>query len=89
MLDLLHKRHAPLVVALLSVTFTAERLGSDKVRVKDQDLALDRYRLGLRDGDYLVWATPAGAVYKVLPPAGKNAVPVVLEGYQDATRDLK
>ncbi|NKY40941.1 DUF3375 family protein, partial [Cellulomonas septica] len=25
MLDLLHKRHAPLVVALLSVTFTAER----------------------------------------------------------------
>jgi len=72
----------------LMLTFTIERLGSDTIKVKDAEMKLDRYRVRLRSGDYLVWADPSGRVCKLLPP-GAKASPVVLEGYEEATRELK
>jgi hypothetical protein len=72
----------------LVLTFTIERLGNDTVKVKNEDVKLDRYKVRLRSGDYLVWADVSGRVCKLLPP-GAKASAVVLEGYEEATRELK
>jgi hypothetical protein len=72
----------------LLLTFSVERLGDDPVKVKDREEKLGRYRVGLRSASYLVWARTDGRVCKILP-AGAKAVPVVLEGYEQATRALK
>ncbi len=69
-------------------TFTADRTGSDAVTAGGKELRLDRYRVKLRSGDYSVWADADRKVYKILP-GGDKAVPVVLEGFEDATRNLK
>jgi hypothetical protein len=69
-------------------TFTAERLAADTVTVKDKEVKLDRFRLKLRGGDYTAWADADGRVVRVQGLAAK-AVPVVLEGFEDATRGLK
>jgi hypothetical protein len=69
-------------------TFTAERQSSVTVSVKDKDVKLDRYRLKLRGGDYAAWADADGRVVRVQGAAAK-AVPVVLEGFEAATRGLK
>lgn len=55
--------------------------------VKDKTVELTRYRIQLRSGDYLVWARPDGTVCKLIAK-GAKAVPVVLEGYEEATRNL-
>jgi len=72
----------------LLLTFTIERLGQDTVTVGERKLSLDRYRVRLRSGDYLVWADATGRTVR-LYPAGKPAAFVVLEGFEDATRELK
>jgi hypothetical protein len=69
------------------LTFTIERLGEDSLTLKERKIALDRYRVTLRSGDYTVWADAAGLVYKLVP-AGKPDDFVVLEGYEEVTRGL-
>jgi hypothetical protein len=76
------------VQGLQKQTFTAERQAADTVTVKDKELKLDRYRLQLRGGEYAAWADGEGRVVRVQGLAPK-AVPVVLEGFEDATRGLK
>lgn len=71
----------------LQLTFSIDRVGADHVTVGEKKHALERYRIRLRSGDYLTWADSAGKVYKLMP-AGKPAAAVVLEGFQEATRDL-
>jgi hypothetical protein len=70
-----------------ALTLTIEHLGTDKVTVEDRTVELDRYRVHRRGGDCLVWADPSGIVCKLLP-AGPRATPVVLEGFEQATRNL-
>jgi hypothetical protein len=70
------------------LTFTIEREGADKVMVKDKPVELTRYQVHLRSGDYVVWALPDGVVCKLMAREAK-AVPVVLDGYEEATRNLK
>jgi hypothetical protein len=72
----------------LMPTFTVERSGVDGVKVKNEAQELTRYRVGLRNASYRVWARAEGRVCKILPE-GERAVPVVLEGYEEATRGLK
>lgn len=72
----------------LMLTFEVERLGTDTIEVKEKDFALTRFRVKLRSGNYTVWGFPDGRVCKILPP-GKSPVPVVLEGYEEAVRELK
>jgi hypothetical protein len=70
------------------LTFTIERVGRDTVRKDGQAVRLDRYRVRLRSGDYLVWADADRRVLKLLPLAAR-AEPVVLEGFEEATRRLR
>lgn len=72
----------------LLLTFAVERVGEDPIKGKGREKKLRRYRVQLRSGSYTVWARNDGCVCKILP-AGPRAVPVVLEGYEDATRALK
>ncbi|HKI32770.1 MAG TPA: hypothetical protein VKA46_13045 [Gemmataceae bacterium] len=76
------------VQGLQNQTFTVERQAADTVTVKDKEVKLDRYRLKLRGGEYAAWADAEGRVVRVLGLAPK-AVPVVLEGFEEATRGLK
>jgi hypothetical protein len=76
------------VQGLQKQTFTAERQGTDAVTVKDKEVKLDRYRLKARGGDYTAWADGDGRVVRVQSLAPK-AVPVVLDGFEEATRALK
>jgi hypothetical protein len=69
-------------------TYTVERQAADTVTVKDKEVKLDRYRVKLRGGEYAVWADGEGHVIRLQGVAAK-AVPVVLEGYEDATKGLK
>jgi hypothetical protein len=79
---------------LQRLTFTIERLEkSDTVTVKDAqtqkdvEVKLDRYRIRLRSGDYLAWADGNARVVRLMPLAAR-ALPVVLEGFEAATRSL-
>jgi hypothetical protein len=72
----------------VSTTFSIEKAGNDKVKVKDREVNLTRYQVKLRSGDYTVWAEPNAKVVKIVP-ADAKAGPVVLDGYEEATRDLK
>jgi len=76
------------VQGLQTPTFTVERQGDDAVTLKDKAVKLDRYRIKLRGGEAAVWADGDGRVVRVQPLAAK-AVPVVLEGFEDATKGLK
>lgn len=69
-------------------TFTAERQAADTVTVKDKEMKLNRFRLKVRGGDYTAWADGEGRVVRVQGLAPKS-VPVILEGFEDATRGLK
>jgi hypothetical protein len=69
-------------------TFTIERLGTDKIKIKDADVTLNRHQLKLRSGDYLTWADEENRVVKILPRAAGSS-PIVLEGFEEATRELK
>lgn len=72
----------------LTPTFAIERVGTDTVKVKGESQELTRFRVSLRNASYRVWARADGRVCKILPQ-GERAVPVVLEGYEEATRGLK
>jgi hypothetical protein len=69
------------------LTFTLDRVGEDSFMLKERKVALDRYRVALRSGEYTVWADAGGLVYK-LAPVGKPDDFVVLEGYEEVTRGL-
>ncbi|HEX5270915.1 MAG TPA: hypothetical protein VFW33_10525, partial [Gemmataceae bacterium] len=68
--------------------FTAETLPPVTIAVKDKEMKLDRYRLKVRGGDYAAWADGDGRVVR-LQGVARGAVPVVLDGFEDATRGLK
>jgi hypothetical protein len=72
----------------LTPTFTVEHTGTDAVTRKGKEEALERFEVRIRASTNRVWAKPDGVVVKILP-AGQRAVPVVLEGYEEATRGLK
>jgi hypothetical protein len=73
------------------LTFAVERVGGDSVTVKEKDkevaVKLDRYRVTLRSGDYLAWTDPSRRVVRLVPASGKGD-PVVLQGFEEATRSL-
>src|SRR5262249_27899946 len=68
----------------LVLKFRIERLGTDTI---SPQLSLDRYRIRLRSGDYLVWADANRRVYKLFP-AGQPKAFVALEGFEEATKKL-
>jgi hypothetical protein len=69
--------------------FSIERLGTDKITAFGKEHVLARCRARLRGGSsYLVWVFADGRVCKILP-GGEKAIPVVLEGFDNATRGLK
>ena len=70
----------------LTPTFTIELAGKNLITVKDKKETLDRYRIQLRSGEYIAWAKPSGLVVKLQQPKGGA---VVLEDYEEATRELK
>ncbi len=76
------------VQGLQKQAVSAERQATDAVTLKDKELKLERYRLKLPGGDYAAWADGEGRVVRVQGLVPK-AVPVVLEGFEDATRGLK
>src|SRR5262249_43097501 len=61
-------------------TFTIERLGPDKIKMKDAEVTLNRYQVKLRSGEYLAWADEENRVIKILSRAAGSS-PIVLEGY--------
>src|SRR5262249_6113883 len=75
------------VNGMLPQAFTIERHDSETVKDRDMELKLARYRVRLRSGEYHVWADKTGRVLK-LQPVGAKTMPVVLEGYEDVTREL-
>lgn len=76
------------VKATLRLRFSVERLGKDTLRSKDKALELDRYRIRLRSGDYLVWADSSHRVIKLVP-AGAPMAEVVLEGFEESAQILR
>src|SRR5262245_8258497 len=69
-------------------TFTIERVGEDKITLKDKELKLHRHDITLRSGGYRAWSDNDGRIVRIVPRSGDNA-PIVLEGYEDSTRELK
>ncbi len=80
------------VQPLRKLTFTVERVGENAVTVrqadKDVELKLNRFRVKLRSGEYVVWGDAAGRVLRLVPADGKGDF-VVLEGFQAATKGLR
>jgi hypothetical protein len=70
----------------LIVSFTIERVGEDKIMLKEQDVKLYRHDIRLRSGGYRAWSDDEGRVVRIVPRGGG---PIVLEGYEEATRELK
>lgn len=69
--------------------FSIERLGTDTIMVGRMEQVLTRCRARLRGGSaYLVWVRADGRVCRIVPEGGKG-FPVVLEGYEEATKALK
>lgn len=71
----------------LKLNFTIEHVGQDSIVVKGERVKLDRYRIRLRSGDYVVWADSSRTVVKLMP-ANAKAGQVVLEGYEKSTGGL-
>jgi hypothetical protein len=71
-----------------TLKFTAEKLGQDEVSVDGNKRTLDRYRVELRSGGYLVWADGGGRVIKLCSEK-TPANAVVLDGFEEATKALK
>jgi len=76
------------VEGMLNQTFTVERQAADTITLKDKEVKLDRYRVKARGGDFAAWADADGRVVRVEGLAPKSA-PVVLEGYEGATKGLR
>jgi hypothetical protein len=72
----------------LTPKFTVEQVGEDKITAGGADHTLRRLRVRLRASTNTVWVFPGGRVCKILPD-GAKAVPVVLQGFEEATRGLK
>lgn len=72
----------------LTPTFTIERVGEDKITLKEKDVKLRRHDIHLRSGNYRAWSDDEGRIVRIVPH-GADSVPVVLEGYEEATRELK
>jgi hypothetical protein len=70
------------------LTFTVEPVKEDVILVAGKKVTLQRYRVTLRSGAYLVWADRSARVYRLMPP-GKPGGAVILEGYETATADLR
>lgn len=73
--------------ASLRLDFVIERLGSDALTVSGRQVALDRYRVRLRSGDYLVWADSDRRVVKLFP-AGKPSAFVVRQELAEPAQPL-
>src|SRR5262249_48039734 len=72
----------------IPIAFTIERAGTDKITLKEKEIALHRHDIHLRSGGYRAWSDADGRVVRIAP-RGPGGVPVVLEGYEEATRELK
>jgi hypothetical protein len=70
------------------MTFTINRVGGDTITIKGQKQELHRYLITLRSGAYLAWADGNGMAVKLMPPNRPQGA-VVLEGFEEATRELK
>ena len=73
------------------LTFAVERAGENTVTAKEDDkpaeLKLNRFRVRLRSGGYVVWADAAGRVIRLAPAGAKDNF-VVLQGFEEATKGL-
>jgi hypothetical protein len=68
--------------------FTVEPIQEDAVVIDGKKVMLQRYRVQLRSGAYLVWADASGRVVRLTPP-GKPGAHVTLEGHEKAMAELK
>jgi hypothetical protein len=73
---------------LLMPTFTIERVGKDKITLGDREIELHRHDIQLRSGGYRAWSDDDGRIVRIVP-RGSGGSPVVLEGYEAATKELK
>lgn len=71
-----------------TLSFTVEPIQEDRIEVAEKKVTLQRFRVVLRSGSYLVWADRSGRTYLLMPP-GKPGARVVLEGYEKATSGLR
>jgi hypothetical protein len=69
-------------------TFTIERVGKDKIALGDKEVELHRHDIQLRRGGYRAWSDDDGRIVRIFP-RGSGGSPVVLEGYEVATKELK
>jgi len=72
----------------LTPAYTIERVGEDRIKLDGVEQTLQRYKVRLRASTNTVWALSNYRVCKILPD-GPKATPIVLEGYVEATKDLK
>jgi hypothetical protein len=68
--------------------FSIERVGDDRIMQSGKEIKLARYRVRLREGDYLVWADPAGLVLKLVRLDPRAPLAIVVKDYAEATREL-
>ena len=68
--------------------FAIERTGEDKITLKDREIKLYRNEINLRSGGYRTWSDADGRVVRIVP-LGQGGMPIVLEGYEEATHELK
>lgn len=72
----------------LTPRFTVEKVGTDRITASGTEHLLRRFKVRIRASTNTVWAFPNGRVCKILPE-GEKAQPIVLEGYEEASRHLK
>jgi hypothetical protein len=68
--------------------FSIERVGDDRIALNSKEVKLVRYRVRLRQADYLAWADSSGLLCKLLRLDPKAPLLIVLKGYEEATREL-
>jgi hypothetical protein len=69
--------------------FSIVKVGSDTITLDGTQHVLLRCQVRLRGGSaYRVWVLENGRVCRIIPEAGKGH-PVVLEGFEKATKELK
>jgi hypothetical protein len=70
-------------------SLTIERQGINSIGMPGENATmLERYQVRNRAGEYTVWADASGRVYKLVSRQ-PNATPVVLDGQEEATRELQ
>jgi hypothetical protein len=74
-------------------TYAVKREGEDTIKVLDKDkkeqpVKLDRFLLSLRAADdFRAWVDPMGRIVRIAAVKVKDT-PVILEGFEEATKDL-